>query len=835
MKNSIDKSTLFLILFAVLLTAAAGPLFAGGTPEVPEIPPISSGTQYISPNGDDVQEEATISFESTLYVKSKEGYVPEYGLEIGSPSGEVVKEVVEKEKRDIGWFASLFTGYKKFTLSRSITWDGKDDAGNTVEDGTYSLTLWVSDPSGKKQEQQLDDFVVDTKAPEALIVEPDSLLFSPNGDGRKDTITISHTQATEEDSWTGLIQNDAEEEVKSYEWSGRPGEVVWDGRDDSSNAAPGARYRYVLSAVDRAGNESGDISLEGITLDRTETPIEVLIDPPEFSPNGDGIQDFAVAYLDQAVKEGIVGWSWSIRDIHNTLYETKKGEGMPPEEVKLDGSTTDGKAYPQDRFIFTYSVQYDHGNKPSVEEPFRIDVSEPKVRVNVENPIFSPDGDGRRDEAKLSFSSEEKVTWKGTISTEDGEEIRSVDSTKTTSLVVWDGKDKDGETLSDGTYIVSGVFTDTAGNAVKPAPIRIKIDTRPVSAVVKAEREGFSPNEDGVNDIMPFSIEANQHDDVQRWKLELTGTSGEVKRVFSGTETLPRSIVWDGDLIAIEEGGGESASEGFYTGRLIVEYAKGKTAEAETGGFYLDVTPPRVSMKVTKNPFAKSNGEVEGEVFIGIDIEEKESKVTEWTMDIVNEEGEVIRSYTGTEDPTDDISWNSPSEENRTKFGGERFTLKFEVSDAAGNTRTFSKEVTLDIFLVKKDGKYHIAVPNIIFGAYQHALDSRGPEYEKRNRDSIRRVADIYRRYPSYGLLLEGHALNIYRGVSEKRESDEEKILQPLTVRRAATVRDALIEEGMDGGQIETEAYGGTRPIVSVHDVDLRWKNRRVEFIMKKK
>ena len=227
----------------------------------------------------------------------------------------------------------------------------------------------------------------------------------------------------------------------------------------------------------------------------------------------------------------------------------------------------------------------------------------------------------------------------------------------------------------------------------KPAPVTVKIDTQPVSARIAAEKEGFSPNNDGINDFLPFAVESNQHDDVQRWKLELRGTEGEVKRVFSGEETLPRSITWDGDLIAAEEGGARSAPEGTYTGHLTVEYAKGKTAEAETDAFFLDVTPPRVSMKVTKNPFARTNGQVEGEVFIGIDIEE-ETRVENWTMELLNDEGDVIRTYTGDQDPTDDIKWNSVSEENRTKFGDDQFTLEMEVTDAAGNSTSQTTTAT---------------------------------------------------------------------------------------------------------------------------------------------
>ena len=122
-------------------------------------------------------------------------------------------------------------------------------------------------------------------------------------------------------------------------------------------------------------------------------------------------------------------------------------------------------------------------------------------------------------------------------------------------------------------------------------------------------------------------------------------------------------------------------------------------------------------------------------------------------------------------------------------------------------------------------------VPNIIFGAYKHTLDSKGPAMKTRNISSLDKVTEIYRRYPHYNLGLEAHALNIYMD-NERKSTEEEKILEPLTERRAQTVKDALIDKGLSENMIATHAYGGKFPIVSIYDRSVRWKNRRVEFIM---
>ena len=129
-----------------------------------------------------------------------------------------------------------------------------------------------------------------------------------------------------------------------------------------------------------------------------------------------------------------------------------------------------------------------------------------------------------------------------------------------------------------------------------------------------------------------------------------------------------------------------------------------------------------------------------------------------------------------------------------------------------------------------------MTVPNIIFGAYQFELDSYGEEQYQKNLESIDRVIDIYKRYPTYNLVLEGHALNIYDPQTQAAENlEEEKILEPLTVNRAGEVQDALIERGFDFEKVIVHTFGGKNPIFSISDENENWKNRRVEFVMELK
>lgn len=826
-----EKSSRIAVLVMVML-GISSMLFAFGNKEVPEIPPVTSGAQYISPNGDGVRDSAVLGFSVKIFVKSKEGYVPEYGIQILDNSGKVLKEVKETEKSDIGWFASIFQGYKEFTLERKISWDGTDLDGKHVPDGTYRVKLFVMDSSGNKKETDVDNFIVDTVKPTAVLVPPERMIFSPNGDGNLDTFVIKTAQATSENLWEGSIINASGKVVRSYSWKdGVPGTVDWDGKDNSGNAVPPGTYSYSLTSTDLAGNTADPLVLKGIVLDETKTSLALVIDNPYFSPNADGVKDSATVYLDELVKTGIVSWSWNVADLNGKIYLKNSGSENVPSSVKIDGTDSSGNLMPEGMYKFNFMVSYLNGNSPVTSDTFVLDITPPDIKVTDDNPIFSPDSDGKKDVTDIQWKSNEIVTWKGSILNPAGKSLLSITSDQTTSLIVWDGTDMDGNVVKDGRYAVVASFTDRAGNVTAITPLMLTVDTRPVS-VVLAAGAGFSPNNDGVDDEETFAVDASQYDGVGSWSLKVLDKAGNKVRTLSGKDFLPKAISWDG-MVKDATGKDVPAPEGSYTGLLTTYFKKGVTKENTSNVFVLDITPPTIALEAVPDPFARtSGGGVEGDVFVALQAKDN-TRVKHWSVDLLGDGGEVLRSYAGEGNPSGDITWKVAAGKKTAQSvskSGNDISLKLTVTDEGNNITVYKKKIPIDILLVEKDGKKYIAVPNIIFGAYRYSLGSAGVKFLNRNNNSLDRVASIYKKYPKYNLVLEGHALDIYLGSS--RQAREEKILVPLTRHRAETVEKALVKRGMDKDKIKIEFYGGLHPIVSVHDRRIWWKNRRVEFVM---
>jgi outer membrane protein OmpA-like peptidoglycan-associated protein len=68
-----------------------------------------------------------------------------------------------------------------------------------------------------------------------------------------------------------------------------------------------------------------------------------------------------------------------------------------------------------------------------------------------------------------------------------------------------------------------------------------------------------------------------------------------------------------------------------------------------------------------------------------------------------------------------------------------------------------------------------------------------------------------------------------------KGKLEQEKELVPLSRARAGSIRQALVERGIEAARMTADGVGAQDPIVPDSDLDNRWKNRRVEFFLEKR
>jgi flagellar hook assembly protein FlgD len=703
---------------------------------------------------------------------------------------------------------------------KDFEWDGTEEDGSQYTYEIYRYRLTGTDSAGNTYSRLAEEQIVLDRTETPIAIALDYSHFSPNGDGIQDTVTISLTTEIKVGvtSWSVTVADVNGPVKRRYEGGAEvPTRLIFDGNDDRGVLLPDGEYWVTYGVKYVKGDDRKAQTI--VTLDTTKPDIGISVTHPYFSPNGDGSQD--TTDVDIRSNEPVTAQGRILGPDGNVLLEATATDTAAL--ITFDGLDPTGAHVPEGTYTLQASFTDRAGNSTSREEKIVVDVTPPEITVKADPTEYSPDGDGFKDTVTVTMRSSEPVTGSAEVIDPGGRPIISVNVPETSSEeVVLDELRGPTMPLVNGTYKVTGRFRDAAGNWVEPEPLLITRDDRMTRVELALSESSFSPNGDGNLDTIRLAVEATLRDNIKEWSVTVEDKVGRSVKSVSGSGAVPGSIEWDGTV------DGEVAPEGMYSARVQVEWTKGDIREAVSEPFLLDVSPPTVSVTTTSSPFVKRDGEIEGRAFITIQVDDV-SGVEDWKLDILDRSREIVRSYEGEGNPSDKITWEGESEEKREYEESEELILRVEVTDRLGNRRTFEQPLDIDVIVYRKGDKLYLIVPNIIFGAYKHALDSRGKEWEDKNWASIKRVMNVMRKYSNYGIELEGHALNIYRG-NPVAENKEEEILGPLTVRRAATVKDALMKLGLDETRIQTAAYGGHFPIVSTKDREVWWKNRRVEF-----
>ncbi|TGL34787.1 cell envelope biogenesis protein OmpA [Leptospira koniambonensis] len=128
------------------------------------------------------------------------------------------------------------------------------------------------------------------------------------------------------------------------------------------------------------------------------------------------------------------------------------------------------------------------------------------------------------------------------------------------------------------------------------------------NSLISTESGSFSPNWDGVSDILRFKIQTSSLPKLQDWELTIRSASGETVRKFEAGKIrkkgftlfsdenefaaediyLPSILEWDG-----ENENGTPVGDGYYTYQLFLLTANKERILSEESTFYLDARPPK--------------------------------------------------------------------------------------------------------------------------------------------------------------------------------------------------------------------------------------------------
>jgi flagellar hook assembly protein FlgD len=405
----------------------------------PLIVSLSASTRLISPNGDGVLD--TVDLSVAL------GAAAGWTLTLGDAGGETI----------VSWSGQAATA--------TVSWDGTSQRGR-VADGTYTARLTTD--SG--QTSDAVEVLVDTTAPKLEAASAAPRTFSPNGDGRDETVAVRYTPAEACSVRVGILDADGDLVHWLHGWRARTAKsytVKWDGRIVSAGsvvAADDGQYKFAIERRD-AGGTTARQGLK-ILLDRTlGFPAAA---PTAFSPNGDGMLDSTRLGFRLAGKASVAIRVRVGARVVRTLNLGTLAAGR--HTTTWDGKSDSGAALASCRPLFVVTATSPLGES-SVSRGLVVDLSRPRVFASPRRTTY------RHVSTRLGFkvtdalSSRASVTW--SVTNARGSRVASG---RLATVVTGRALSVRWKPASRGVFTVTFRATDLAGNRqVAPAKTTVTV------------------------------------------------------------------------------------------------------------------------------------------------------------------------------------------------------------------------------------------------------------------------------------------------------------------------------------------------------------------------
>ncbi len=458
---------------------------------------LGMGSSKFTPNSDGINDIAT------LYPKVdgiEADTVDNWKLDILDSNGKVVK---------------TFSGLG--LPPKSIEWDGiGDDKSKAKPNSTYKANLEVALKDGKNYKANK---LVNTGSDEDLRAKPnvnlavDNKDFTPNGDGKNDTLEIAisgkNISSKDVDSWTYTIYSPDGKPFKTFSGKGMPPKkITWDGKGDNGKLAkPNTTYKSGLSVALKDGTkqkDNKDINVGNFIDPNLKVKLDLAVNDKSFTPDGDGDNDSVdIDILSENIDpNGVKKWTYSIYTPDGKLFKTFSGKGMPPKKITWDGKGDNGELAEMDS-VYKSKLEVNMKNRDKLVSTSNIVTREekitgpPSLKISMSPENFTPDGDGVNDEANISVVSKNIPKksfkdWSLTILNPKGQQFKKIEGVgKPPKEIKWDGQSdnntpmfssstykakmrvnlKNGRKLSANTDIITGILVERQ----KDGSLRIRV------------------------------------------------------------------------------------------------------------------------------------------------------------------------------------------------------------------------------------------------------------------------------------------------------------------------------------------------------------------------
>jgi flagellar hook assembly protein FlgD len=376
----------------------------------------------------------------------------------------------------------------------SIDWDGKNDSGSLVAEGSYFATLELDYGKAYKpaRAKSRSFSVVMTPPTGSVTVDPPVADLSALGPKKPVNLTVQAKSAYAQiASWVMAVYDESGVSIVMWNGNWPKNKVAWDGKTvEGASLVPGMRYKVVAKVQDEYGNVGdmeGGLATEGLTPPTEPSSIEAL--SGGLAPTGDGSHGTIAFELSAGNAESLETWEVGIVGEQNVVEKTFKGEGKKlPERLEWDGRIDNGSFAPEGRYSAMLTLSYGMAYAPALLETkrFVLDLSPPAGSIAVSTSLFSPDGDGADDVATITLSGASSlariVGWSLVAYDPGNSPFMSWKGAWPPSPIAWDGAGSDGSSVESASdYPLVLKLRDEFGN-VGVAKANLSTDILAVSS-----------------------------------------------------------------------------------------------------------------------------------------------------------------------------------------------------------------------------------------------------------------------------------------------------------------------------------------------------------------
>ncbi len=423
--------------------------------------------------------------------------------------------------------------------------------------------------------------------------------------------------------------------------------------------------------------------------DKVPPTVGVDQDYSYISPNHDGIQDSAKFGLKASDNTLLAGWRLEIFDSKRT--KIRVFEGVP--ESKIQSLTIEKfftqifsakKAVNVPAYInwagvndlgilggdgnYTYIlIAWDENGNTATNKTGKvvIDTKVPKVDVTPNMTIFSPNGDGAKEEIVFTLKGQ-NIQQGDIISAEIwnsyGMEVKKFEYTsQAPDKIVWNGVGDDGKPVPEGDYTFIINVSDLAGNRSLAKVDQFKLVRTIQTVELKLRNDGFSPNGDGWMDDIIFKPSVSDSTGLLNWTFRVLSSDGKVVIKYDGTGNPPQELSWDG-----KDSAGKTAVDGEYSGEFLVFYDSGNHPVSQKKTVKLDTIAPQIRIEIPK-PLIQPNdkGKIEPVEILLSDV--KGDQGDTYRIKIVDSQESLVKYDKFTKDMYENGDPTDPGNPNKYK------------------------------------------------------------------------------------------------------------------------------------------------------------------------